>query len=163
MDVLKGCTDDEDLLPPSHGYGGYLYKLDLTDLSAVTAALHNGAAAGKRWILRLEYIGINPVNKGRKSMKFWSAQGTGQADVVIRWGKIGTTGQSQDSFYRLAFKKIEEKVRNGYEVTSCLFAGPGEVFDVPEAPKQLTEYDESDGSFAARRAAALQMLGDGDE
>ena len=85
-------------------------KLDLTNTSEVTRTLSQEAARGKTWRVRLEYIGINPVNKSRRSMKFWEAEGLGQSDVVTWWGKIGTVGQTKGTFFAGAMMKLAQKV-----------------------------------------------------
>lgn len=47
---------------------------------------------------RLEYVGPNGENQSGKSAKFWQIEVHGSR-VVRRWGRIGTSGQSDEKVY----------------------------------------------------------------
>jgi predicted DNA-binding WGR domain protein len=59
------------------------------------------------------------------SAKFWKVK-TGGESVTFEWGRIGTSGQSMIKDFptstdatKAAFKKINEKAREGYKQVPC--------------------------------------------
>jgi len=67
--------------------------------------------------LRYEYRGYNDDNASGRSSKFWEIEGTGGAySVTIRWGKIGSAGQSQTKTWSEATEKAYEKEGKGYRL-----------------------------------------------
>ena len=73
------------------------------------------------WIVRLEYVGANYANESGRSSKFWSAENEG-GSVRIRWGKIGSKGQSTLKSWSYFSDKYYEKQGKGYAL--CSQTGP---------------------------------------
>lgn len=69
---------------------------------------------GRRFRLRYEYRGANYDNESGRSSKFWEVEGNGTSLVTIRWGKIGSAGQSQTKTFSDAIEKAHEKSGKGY-------------------------------------------------
>ena len=82
------------------------------------------------WIVRLEYVGSNYANESGRSSKFWSAENEG-GQVRIRWGRIGTSGQSTLKTWSYFSEKFHEKEAKGY--TLCAQTGP-----IPQPKTMLT-------------------------
>lgn len=71
---------------------------------------------GLSWEVRLEFRGTNDNNASGRSSKFWSIEivpGTTH-ETIVRWGRIGTEGQSQRKLYSEALGKLREKLDSGY-------------------------------------------------
>jgi hypothetical protein len=131
--------------------------LNLHDRAAVQQAVFSAAALGKRWRVRLEYVGPNPKNKSKRSSKFWSASGLGRGDASVAFGTIGSVGTYQPSHYAAAIDKIYQKLARGYSVVDCRTAEAGAAFPSEyEALVKETGFGEPDASFAERRRRALQ-------
>lgn len=82
------------------------------DWSEVYAA----ARRGEEWTIGLVYFGTTA--KGGKSQKYWTVTGRGWGrlgDVVVRWGRCGTKGQSAEMDMDAAEKRYESKRRKGYD------------------------------------------------
>jgi hypothetical protein len=69
---------------------------------------------GSPWLVKLAFVGRNASNKSGRSEKFWQASGVGQGPVEIRWGKIGSAGQSAMKDWDYAYRKANEKLSEGY-------------------------------------------------
>lgn len=81
--------------------------------------LSNGVRPWSRpWRLRLVFVGANADNVSGESRKYWqiTAPGAGSYDTEIRWGRLGSRGQSQGAFARDALARAEAKIRKGYTV-----------------------------------------------
>ena len=78
---------------------------------------------GKKWKIRLEYVGSNLTNKSGASQKFWEAyQIAPSTNVIIGWGKIGTVGQTVIKDFEYVLDKVQSKIDKGYEYA------PGTIF-----------------------------------
>lgn len=80
-------------------------------------------ARGLRWEARVEFRGSNANNSSGKSAKFWSIETPLVDDgnwIVVRWGRIGTTGQSQRKPYHEALNKMQEKLGEGYRPNTAV-------------------------------------------
>jgi len=124
----------------------------------ITRQLSRAAAAGMRWRIRLEYIGWNPETKSKRSMKFWKLQATGQGEVMVAWGKIGSNGQSKPTYHGDAMGRMRKKLDEGYSIVKLDYVEQGLEFGVEVPESEKTEFSQSDGAFAQRREAALEAL-----
>ena len=79
----------------------------------------------KDWIVRLEYVGTNYDNESGRSSKFWSAENEG-GSVRIRWGKIGSSGQSTLKDWSYFDKKCGDKLSKGYALAPCTAVIPAD-------------------------------------
>lgn len=68
------------------------------------------------WEARVEFRGSNANNSSGQSQKFWSIESIDgdRETLIVRWGRIGTNGQSQRKPYRDALNKMQEKLSEGY-------------------------------------------------
>lgn len=67
------------------------------------------------WRVRACYAGPNSTNQSGESSKFWQITGLGRnADVEVRWGRIGAKGQAQTSPLAKARDTLSTKIRKGY-------------------------------------------------
>jgi len=67
--------------------------------------------------ITLEYVGPNPKNRSRWSEKFWEVLCRDPASgyVTVRWGKIGSNGQSQTKLWVHIRSRVQEKLDEGYK------------------------------------------------
>lgn len=79
-------------------------------------------SAGRRFRLRFEYRGTNYDNESCYSSKFWEIEGNGTSLVTVRWGKIGSAGQSQTKTFADAIAKAYEKEDKGYRLVRPVVA-----------------------------------------
>jgi len=75
------------------------------------------------WRVHLVYNGMNANNQSEWSNKFWEVVHTaGNSTSTVRWGKVGTAGQTMSCHYTKALDKAREKMAKGYsEVPSKCF------------------------------------------
>lgn len=78
---------------------------------SVATSMHQ---TGQPFVVRYEYVGYNSANQSRHSSKFWQIEGNGRGPVTVRWGRIGSTGQSQTKTWSEAQAKAWEKESEGY-------------------------------------------------
>lgn len=78
-------------------------------------AARQARKAGVPWCIRVEYTGYNPNTKDGHSSKFWSASGEGYGTCTIRWGKIGSRGQSTTKPFNYVEDKLPSKLAKGYK------------------------------------------------
>jgi len=78
------------------------------------SAARTARNAGLPWATRVEFRGSNYDNQSGRSSKFWSAEGVGHGSVTIRWGRIGSAGQSTTKGWAYFEKKLYEKLDKGY-------------------------------------------------
>lgn len=91
---------------------------------------HHG---GRRFRLRFEFRGTNYDNESCYSSKFWEIEGNGTSLVTVRWGKIGSAGQSQTKTFYDAMDKVSEKEAKGYRLVRAPKPAPK-----PAAPTTLS-------------------------
>jgi len=94
---------------------------------------------GRRFRVRFEYRGYNDANESGRSSKFWEIEGNGGSGLVtIRWGKIGSVGQSQTKTIYEAVDKAYEKEGKGYRMVRPPAAPPApKPVLKPAAPNTL--------------------------
>ena len=56
------------------------------------------------------------IDPDRNMKKFWEVLEEVSGVFVVRWGRIGTTGQSQTVDEHTAYKRATEKMAKGYEL-----------------------------------------------
>ncbi|MDB4278216.1 WGR domain-containing protein [Deltaproteobacteria bacterium] len=84
-----------------------------TKTPTVNASLARQLQRARRpWKIRLEYVGYNENNVGGRSNKFYEVSSTGGYGVTVRYGKIGSRGQTREYTFVKAMDKVSEK-RNG--------------------------------------------------
>jgi predicted DNA-binding WGR domain protein len=77
------------------------------------------ALYGKRaFRVRFEFRGYNDANESGSSSKFWEFESEFGFNpcVTVRWGKIGSKGQSQFKSLHDAMEKAHEKMGKGYRM-----------------------------------------------
>lgn len=82
---------------------------------SVASTLYN---QGKPFVVRFEYRGSNRDNKSGRSSKFWQITFSGSGFCEIRWGRIGSRGQSQRKSWWDAKEKAYKKQDKGYRYAS---------------------------------------------
>ena len=82
-----------------------------------TAQARQAAREGRRWRLRLEFMGYNPDNKSGHSEKFWQLEGEGTT-VTRRWGRFGSRGQTMADYLSRALEKAAVQMAKGYRPVS---------------------------------------------
>ena len=70
---------------------------------------------GKPWLVKLEFVGSNWDNMSGRSSKYWQASGAGSGGTEVRWGKIGSSGQSVNKDWSYFQDKVYKKMDKGYE------------------------------------------------
>jgi predicted DNA-binding WGR domain protein len=78
---------------------------------------------GLSWEIRLEHRGLNENNSSGRSSKFWSVETIdGEShSLIVRWGRIGTSGQSQRKPYSEALDRLRAKLTEGYSCVADKF------------------------------------------
>lgn len=92
---------------------------------------------GKRaFRVRFEYRGYNDANESGRSSKFWEFESdrSFNSRVTVRWGKIGSAGQSQMKTLDEAIEKAYEKEGKGYRMVRPVAPPAPKPAPVP-APK----------------------------
>lgn len=100
--------------------------LDVPLVSPADAARLSASSFSAPWRLRLAYVGPNATNASGESAKFWQIthEAAGRPDVEIRWGRLGTAGQSQRGPAPDAVRRAQEKLRKGYAADATATARP---------------------------------------
>jgi predicted DNA-binding WGR domain protein len=87
----------------------------LMDKMGAQRAFH----AGTPWRIRLVFRGANSANVSGRSDKFWEASQDGEhlktGTVLIRWGKLGSTGSSMVKTWSYVETTLPEKLGKGYQ------------------------------------------------
>jgi len=106
-------------------------------------------SAGRRFRLRFEYRGVNYDNDSGRSSKFWEIEGNGTSLVTVRWGKIGTAGQSQGKTFADAHAKAYEKEGKGYRLVRPIVAPTPKPTPAPVAAPKPAAPTKLAGIFAS--------------
>jgi predicted DNA-binding WGR domain protein len=90
------------------------------------SAARQARRAGAPWRIRIEYRGW--TDKGNRSEKFWECSGEGYGSCRIRWGKLGSYGQSTTKPFSYVEDKLPGKLRKGYNYAR----GVQETYEAPK-------------------------------
>ena len=95
--------------------------------------------AGRPWMIRMEYVGYNENNVGGRSNKFYEVKSTGGWGVTVRYGKIGSRGQTVEYSFLKAMDKVSEKRNGGSKGNTPYRYTPGTISDFSKlnAPKPV--------------------------
>lgn len=95
------------------------------------ATIHN---SNHQWVIRLE----NVISRNA----FYEASGTGRGAVIIRWGRMGSHGQSIRYSYHEAIIKLGKKLAGGYDYAGSARSADRQVAvrTIREAMAQTTMY-----------------------
>jgi predicted DNA-binding WGR domain protein len=89
--------------------------------------------AGKPWCIRLEYIGPNENNVGGRSSKYYEVRGDGNWTSTVRYGKIGSRGQTREWSFAKCMEKVHEKRMGGSKGNTPYRYAPGTATTMPQA------------------------------
>lgn len=82
---------------------------------SVLHSILTSAPTSDEWRLYLTYRGGNDDNLSGWSEKFWEiSHAAGSNEATVRWGKIGSYGQSMTCPLHKGLKTAQEKVSKGY-------------------------------------------------
>lgn len=119
------------------------------------------APTSEEWRLYLTYRGGNDDNLSGWSEKFWEiSHAAGSHETTVRWGKIGSYGQSMTCPVSKGLKTAQEKVSKGYKEspTRCKHQSMNTVSKatiVAKAQSKGFPYDQTVSAVSANNGISL--------
>lgn len=115
------------------------------------------ARDGQPWRVYLEHTGMK---RGKRRSAFYEATGTGRGSVRLRWGRIGTTGQTQSVGYAEALKRLGDKLGGGYQYAGTTATAPAAAPVQQQPPAQRVHTMRDALGNTTMRPTTMQRLMD---
>ena len=94
-----------------------------------------------------------------RSNKFWRVETQRNGDIIRRWGRIGTWGQSKDFGSSSVYEVFNSKIQKGYSVSKPTGSFPVRIAEVRSNGDKLELIDHNGNVvWADTPVAALKVL-----